>query len=205
MQEVEAHHGAADKNGDGQVSQGELTAAIAQAMQEHKGSKLAQVGRKMPKAGQMWELLTSLMDTNDDDMISGQEAQAALDWLNEHGKAVFDHIDSNNNGEIDQKEFVSAWNAQFGGSKLAQRKGGKPSWEDALKHDTNNDGKIDWEEVEKVVPKKHAKVAEVVFNCAAGKDGFVEEKEFEAAMNGSEDFKSCIESHMKEHGKGPKK
>ena len=109
---------------DGEVDMKELTKAIRKGMKEHKNEKngstadkLAQLGRKMPKAGQMWELLTTLMDQNDDGVIQGQEAEAALEWLNEHGKAVFEHIDANNNGEIDKKEFKSAWNAQFGEAK----------------------------------------------------------------------------------------
>lgn len=174
------------------------------------GKKLAQGSKKMPKAGQMWELLTSLMDQNDDGVIQGQEAQAALDWFNQHAEAVFDHIDANDDGAIDKKEFVSAWDAQFAGeNKLAQK---KPTPEEIFDHmDADGSGHVTQREIVDAIKLEWGakapadldeKVEDLFEACFKSAQSFTYEQ-FEANLMDKE-ARKCVHNHIKGQKGGDK-
>jgi Ca2+-binding EF-hand superfamily protein len=145
---------AADTNGDGQISAEEFKTAFPKAPQDrfakldrNKDGFLSKADRPEGQAGgdagpARHDMAAKLQkaDANGDGKVTYEEAVAAKPGL---PRADFDRFDSNKDGVLDASdvhEAPAAQEGQHGGQRLKAA-------------DTNNDGRVSWEEAQAAMPK----------------------------------------------------
>merc|ERR1712060_154430 len=145
---------------------------------EHGLIKDGTFGKLVEDAGfnPLWHAFADL-DTNNDGRITWEEFEAHLrkglsapERILRQLKSIFDGIDTDHNGTVSKAELTAKLNSDrdehglikdgtFG--KLVEEAGFNPLWHAFADLDTNNDGRITWEEFEAHL-RKAAKQADVM-------------------------------------------
>lgn len=215
--EVKKAFDMADTSGNGEISEAEFEAAWAAAHGAKKVQVKNLVANKMKLSqtkDEVWGFLMEHVDEDGDKEISWKEMVELVKWVcKEHGvskeeckaampevKEVFDAVDTDNSGSINETEFSAAWDAHHAKDfVMAEMKGKQSSdevWAWMVENlDKDQSGTISWGEVkafayavceEHDVSKKECdgwlKEAKPYFDEAdADNSGEVDKTEFEAA------------------------